>query len=269
MGLPAFQEPITNKNKIKVGGFIDTETTGLSPNEHEIIELAIVLFAYETKTGEILGIMDEYSSLREPSIKISKSATKVNGITIEMVKGNTLDHKQIEHMIASADILLAHNARFDIGFLVKLFPSILEKPWYCSMNGVKWVNHGFKNKKLHDLITSHGINIENAHRALDDVKAGIELLSFQSPDKEFYLKEIIRRRKLSIDSDKYLRSEKNKEEKQSIKIKHISNSEDNITKESTESINFKKHTKKPFYKKKWFWIVALLLFFYILGKTSS
>jgi len=200
MGLPAYQEPISNK--IRIGGFIDTETTGFSHYQDEIIELSIVLFAYETKSGQILGILEEYSSLREPSCGINKSATKVNGITSVMVKGHNLDSNRIEKMIATADILIAHNARFDIGFIVKLFPSILNKHWYCSMSGVNWVGHGFKNKKLHDLLAANGIRIEYAHRALDDVMAGIELLSLQNPNGEFYFKELIGSSVLNIDNFK-------------------------------------------------------------------
>lgn len=49
---------------------------------------------------------------------------------------------------------------------------------------------------------ANGIKIENSHRALDDVIAGIELLSLQNPNREFYLKELIRSNRLNINNFK-------------------------------------------------------------------
>lgn len=57
----------------------DVETTGLSPMNDKIIEVAAVLF----ENGEIIK---GYSSLVNPEVFIPYSATAINHITNEMVK---------------------------------------------------------------------------------------------------------------------------------------------------------------------------------------
>ena len=49
-----------------IAGFIDVETTGLSPHYHEIVEFAICLFKFERENGEVKRIVEEYAGLREP-----------------------------------------------------------------------------------------------------------------------------------------------------------------------------------------------------------
>jgi len=56
----------------------DLETTGISPNYDEVIEIS----ALKVKGGEVV---DEFNTLVNPGRKIPFGATKVNGITNAMV----------------------------------------------------------------------------------------------------------------------------------------------------------------------------------------
>ena len=49
-----------------MAAFVDVETTGLDHRSDEVVELAIVLFAYDRSTGRILDIIDNYTGLRDP-----------------------------------------------------------------------------------------------------------------------------------------------------------------------------------------------------------
>lgn len=172
--------------------FIDVETTGLNPAHEEIIELAIVLFAFNRESGKIIGVIDEYIGLREPSCPISRGAFMVHGISKQAVKGKKLDQGKIEALINRADFLIAHNAGFDRGFVSKLFPPAQLKPWYCSMNGIKWYQKGYPSKALQKLLTAHQIQVEEAHRAGADVRGCLLLLSQINEEGITYLLELIK-----------------------------------------------------------------------------
>lgn len=160
-----------------IAACVDVETTGLDPAQHEIIELSLVLFAFDRKTGKITTIFDEYSGLRDPGRPIPREATRVHGLTRRDVAGKRLDEERVNCLLGQAEFLVAHNAKFDYGFLVRLFPKCAEKPWLCSMSGIGWKRAGFASKALQNLLRDHGIEVDQSHRAASDAKAVIRLLS--------------------------------------------------------------------------------------------
>ncbi len=174
-----------------VGGFIDVETTGLSPHQDEIIELALILFAFNRETRSIAGIVDEYTGLREPAVPISPGAARVNRITMDEVRGRRLDDKRIEGMIDRAEFLIAHNAPFDRSFVCKAYRSAATKPWFCSMSGINWYRMGCSSRGLQNLLKNHGIRPEKAHRADGDVLAAIQLLTRLNSEGRYYLDELL------------------------------------------------------------------------------
>lgn len=184
-----------------IAGFIDVETTGLSPAYEEIVELAIILFSFNRHTGQIVGIVDEYCELREPGKPIPRSASKVHGIYDKDVKGKSLDEQKITEMVAQAEFLVAHNAPFDRGFVNQLFDCCCNKTWLCSMRGINWRRKGFQSMALQKLLAAHGINVSRAHRAIDDAKASLLLLSLASEEGACYFSELLA--KVSKDKKSY------------------------------------------------------------------
>jgi DNA polymerase III, epsilon subunit and related 3''-5'' exonucleases len=182
------------------GAVVDVETTGLSPVQDEIIELCIVLFRCDYSDGQPYVIEDEYVGLREPSCGLRPAAAKVNGITRADVQGKELDYKRVSEIIARADFLIAHNASFDRNFLTRLFPNVSGKQWYCSMSGIDWRGKGYPNRKLQDLLYFHGIIPARTHRASDDVRATLELLSYRQSCGMTYLSELLAGRRLRAQS---------------------------------------------------------------------
>lgn len=172
---------------------VDVETTGLSPRHDEIVELAAILFAFDRETGQIRGVVDEYTGLREPSVPISPEAARVNGITPEMVRGQRLDEARVEGIFRRAEFLVAHNASFDRGFVTRLFPGTKRKPWLCSMRHVDWRGMGFSSAALQSLLRRHGIAVQRAHRGSDDARATLELLSRRDADGRPYFYWLLQR----------------------------------------------------------------------------
>lgn len=202
-GLPAPSLPVLRETarerlergegapSLGVAGMVDVETTGLSPRYDEIVELALILFAFDRETGEILGVVEEYAGLREPSVPISAGASRVNGITWEMVRGRRLDEQRIEGMLRRAEFLVAHNAYFDRGFVTRLFPLAARKPWLCSMRNVNWHRFGFPSAALQSLLQHHGIVTGRAHRGAEDARATLELLNRRDPEGQPYFRSLL------------------------------------------------------------------------------
>ena len=157
------------------GLFVDVETTGLDPRRHEVIELAMVPFRF-TDAGTIVAVGPAFDRLRQPSTPIPPFITKLTGITDAMVTGQVIDADEIAALVAPADLVIAHNARFDRGFCERLHPVFITKAWACSMTQASWAEHGFEGVKLAYLLAAAGL-FHNGHRALDDCFAAIELLA--------------------------------------------------------------------------------------------
>ena len=94
---------------------IDFETTGLKASESRAIEVAVV-------TIEAGRITDTYSSLIGSVRHIPYEITKITGIDEGMLKGAASPAqvmKKVSLQIANK-VIAAHNASFDISFLIEL-----------------------------------------------------------------------------------------------------------------------------------------------------
>jgi DNA polymerase-3 subunit epsilon len=158
------------------GAIVDTETTG-TLDDDEAIELAVILFEFNKRSGRITRVIDKHNSLREPTCAIREGARWVHRLRESDVRGECFDENHFSEMFDKADMIFAHNASFDRKYLIKLFPKLSEKEWYCTMNGIKWKTKGVHSKKLQSILGHHGIHMEQRHRAMHDATAVFELLS--------------------------------------------------------------------------------------------
>lgn len=158
---------------------VDTETTGTDPLVDEIVDLAIVMLEVDA-IGEIVGIASQGEALRDPGMPIPPHITRLTGIGDADVAGKTIDLDRLERRLRSADVLIAHNARFDIAFVEALLPGIAGAAWACSANDVDWTEAGFDGAKLGHLLMQAGW-FNTAHRAMADVVSLIHLLAHRLP----------------------------------------------------------------------------------------
>lgn len=163
----------------KIGVIVDFETTGLDPAKDEIIEVAMIKFRYSA-TDEITGVSGVFQSYNEPSIPIPALVTDLTGITNEMVAGHRIDIASVQAFVADANIVIAHNAGFDRKFAERLSPVFEHKHWACTQTEIDWRKQGFGGAKLGYLLADIGY-FHNAHRAIDDCHALVEVLCHPLP----------------------------------------------------------------------------------------
>ncbi|AXN37033.1 exonuclease domain-containing protein [Peribacillus butanolivorans] len=179
----------------RLGLVLDVETTGLRPTSDEIIELALILFTYNSETSEIINLVDQESFLREPlSYQARRNydqAYRVHGISFSSVEGKSFHDEKIKSFIDRSDSIFAHNASFDRSFLYHMYPEINNHQWFCTMRNVPWKQYGFVNSKLLTLLRAHNITNFQTHRAMDDISYLMELLRKPSPSGYPYLKDVI------------------------------------------------------------------------------
>ena len=163
----------------RVGIILDFETTGLDHAKDEIIEVAMVKFQY-SETDEITGVSGVFQSYNEPSVPIPALVAELTGITNELVAGHRIDTAALEAFVADANIIIAHNASFDRKFAERLSPVFEHKHWACTQTEIDWRKHGFGGAKLGYVLADIGI-FHNAHRAIDDCHALVEILAHPLP----------------------------------------------------------------------------------------
>lgn len=163
----------------KTAILLDVETTGLDERNDEVIELGMVKFDY-LPDGRITGIKDAFSSFNEPIGTIPLEVTALTGITDEMVAGHRIDETAVSLFVDGAVIVIAHNASFDRKFAERYWPIFQRKAWGCSATEVDWRKHGFEGSRLGYLLNGTGY-FHQAHRAVDDCHALLEILAFELP----------------------------------------------------------------------------------------
>ncbi len=164
---------------VRLGLFLDVETTGLDRDRDEIIELAMVPFTY-APDGRIFEVLPWFQSFNEPAKPISAEITAMTGITDAMVAGCRIDVAAVETHLAQVHLVIAHNAEFDRRFAERLSPAFSLKPWACSMRQIDWAGEGHEGLKLAHLAAGAGFFYDR-HRAANDCLAAIELLASPLP----------------------------------------------------------------------------------------
>ncbi|MHB8838921.1 MAG: 3'-5' exonuclease, partial [Gemmatimonadaceae bacterium] len=157
--------------------FVDVETTGKLWQADRIIEFAGVPFTFGVKSGRISSIGAPLVSLEDPGRPVPPEIVRLTHITDDLVAGKRIDDGQVQALADHAQLVIAHNAKFDRPFLEARFPAFADKHWACSINDVPWEAHGLGSVKLGWLLMEHAGLYFRAHRAEDDCLAAIHVLA--------------------------------------------------------------------------------------------
>lgn len=160
---------------------LDTETTGLDSSKDRLIELALILVDVDKATGLPLQVQEVFDELEDPGRPIPAEATRVTGITDAMVAGKHLNEARVAELMAGVDLVIAHNARFDRGFMEHRLPAFTKLPWACSVAEIDWQAQGRGSAKLEFLAHELGF-FYDAHRAEMDCHALLAVLAAPLPN---------------------------------------------------------------------------------------
>jgi DNA polymerase III subunit epsilon len=145
---------------------VDLETTGGTAAQHRVTEVGIVLL-------EDGVVVEEWSSLVNPCQRIPPAIQVFTGITNEMVAdAPTFDELRTEvRSRLEGRLFVAHNARFDYGFLRSEFRRAGEKfssPVLCTVRLSRALFSEHRRHNLDTLIERWGLECGQRHRALGD-----------------------------------------------------------------------------------------------------
>ena len=138
--------------------FVDLETTGTTPTGDRITEIGIV----RVEDGELA---EEWSTLVNPECSIPEEIQVLTGITNDMVRGApTFSEVRREvHERLGGHLFVAHNARFDYGFLKNEFRRV-EMPFTADVLCTVRLS-----RRLYPHDVGHGLDSIIARHGLGDV----------------------------------------------------------------------------------------------------
>lgn len=153
---------------------VDIETTGLSPRNDEIIEIG----AIKVKNNKIVDTYDSLIRINQP---LNPFITNLTGITNEMLEQGEDPMQVLEEFMdfAGQEILMGHNANFDINFIYDkcafYLDTYLRNDFIDTMRIAKKVLPNCRNYKLGTLAQVLDVDYEGAHRGLKDVEITYEV----------------------------------------------------------------------------------------------
>lgn len=182
----------------RVCAVVDTETTGLDPEDDVIIQMAMRRFRFDAD-GVITRIDACHAWFEDPGKPIPEQITRMTGIRDIDVEGKSFPETEIVRALSRVDLVVAHNASFDRRWIERRFPEAAGRPWGCSMRDILWERFGFEAGKLTLLGAQCGF-FYDAHRADVDVDAVIGLLRHRFDDGRTALSALIE----AADADSWL-----------------------------------------------------------------
>ena len=151
----------------------DVETTGLSPISDRIIEIGATIFQKGT-------VQRVFSSLVNPGISISQSATAVNHITNSMLDSAPSEKEVYSQLVdflgdalCGGIVMCAHNAKFDFDFLCNTLSRLgfnANIEYIDTLSLSRRYLHGLENYKQSTIENYFGLTNSSSHRAASDAE---------------------------------------------------------------------------------------------------
>jgi DNA polymerase-3 subunit epsilon len=148
---------------------VDLETTGTRPAADRVTEIGVL----EVERFEVVS---QWSTLVNPGVPVPSEIQALTGITHEMLARapRFQDLAEELHERLAGRVFVAHNARFDYGFLRREFDRAGIRFHARAVCSVRLSRRLYPRERGHDLdsvIARHGIDCPARHRAMGDAEA--------------------------------------------------------------------------------------------------
>lgn len=170
--------------------FVDLETTGTIAERDRITEIAIIRYDGEHT--------ERWSQLLNPETAIPPFVEQLTGISQAMVADQPVfaDVAEQIQQLLRGHMLVAHNARFDYGFLKNEFRRLgmsYRAPVLCTLKLSRKLFPQFVKHNLDSIIERHHIVVGERHRAMTDADALLQFwLALQAEPGEEVLQAAVK-----------------------------------------------------------------------------
>jgi DNA polymerase III subunit epsilon len=147
---------------------VDIETTGGNTVSDRITEIAILVHDGER-------VVEEFTSLVDPEKRIPYRVSSITGISNDVVDGAPKFYEVARKVVELTEgrTLVAHNAKFDYGFIRNEFKSLgydFQRPTICTVELSRNLLPKQPSYRLGHLCRALGIEAKTFHRALPDAQ---------------------------------------------------------------------------------------------------
>lgn len=165
---------------------MDTETSGLSPDNGEILELGAVVLT-RPEGEERFTEQEDISVLIKNKNHIPWNITQINHIDDKMCEEEGISKEEFYDLLIEIfgdkdTLIIAYNTPFDMKF-VKAFIKEMNPEYEVNNDTLDLLEiardrtHTIRGNKLCDMLVRYEItDEENSHRALDDCKATLKVM---------------------------------------------------------------------------------------------
>jgi DNA polymerase III subunit epsilon len=160
-------------SKEKRYAIIDIETTGGSAACERITEIAVVVH-------DGSKVIETFDTLVNPERSIPTYITQITGISDAMVADAPKFYEIAKKIVQLTEgaVFVAHNVRFDYGFVQEEFRRLgytFSRQQLCTVKLSRVAFPGLRSYALGNLIQHFGIKVNDRHRALADTLATVEI----------------------------------------------------------------------------------------------
>lgn len=164
----------------------DTETSSLSPDNGEILELGAVVLT-RPEGEERFTEQEDISVLIKNDNPIPWNITQINHIDDKMCEKDGISKQKFYDLLTTIfghkdTLIIAYNTPFDMKF-IKAFMKKMNSEYVVNNDTLDLLEiakdrtHTFRGNKLCDMLVRYEItDEENSHRALDDCKATVKVM---------------------------------------------------------------------------------------------
>ena len=144
---------------------LDTETTGLDPDQDQCVEVGVILFDVAAR-----AVLAQQSFLLPVPVNAAEPINRIPAAVSRRSQPWREALVWFEMLVAAADVVVAHNAAFDRQWFGHGQLPAIHCPWLCSMDDLRWpADRQLRSRpSVRDLALAYGVPVWSAHRALTD-----------------------------------------------------------------------------------------------------